>query len=407
MQYTATANPLDRKTTGLHELRYRADLSQPSADAVAAVVEGQHCHVSLEARRERLHVVRDKTEWSLEHRHLLREMDVSKFVLAPDVQRFIHSLQNALVDKQYNCWGKTEGSWEGYTLMFRNGFQSKDERKPVAERFHDYCEAVYCPIFWTLLFGKAGWEEVRKHWAQFKACTIKVCESGMLYGENIFHMHIDGKIGVLEPRNFQQRHMSRLLFSIVNDLATDQVSFQAAAADPYCYGATNYPIWQPRQGFRSNHEFHRYMQDYYVERGLENVGLPRPHYEIPEDLLYRAVSGEVLINRSHSDPDYGCQPIHSEPNPCPDRHLFVFDWNNIVSGAKGAPSVEVPEDAIIAHMRALENTDSQAFLGRLAEVSEVCREVLAKGLGEETFPEEAISAVETVLKAVERGAVCF
>jgi hypothetical protein len=66
--------------------------------------------------------------------------------------------------------------------MFRNGFQSKDERKPVAERFHDYCEAVYCPIFWTLLFGKAGWEEVRKHWAQFKACTIKVCESGMLYG---------------------------------------------------------------------------------------------------------------------------------------------------------------------------------------------------------------------------------
>ena len=43
-----------------------------------------------------------------------------------------------------------------------------------------------------------------------------------------------------------------------------------------------YPIWQPRFGFASNHEFHRYMHARYADRGLENSGLPRPHYEIPE-----------------------------------------------------------------------------------------------------------------------------
>ena len=49
-----------------------------------------------------------------------------------------------------------------------------------------------------------------------------------------------------------------------------------------CFGTTVYPIWQPRFGFASNHEFHRYMHARYADRGLENSGLPRPHYEIPE-----------------------------------------------------------------------------------------------------------------------------
>lgn len=34
----------------------------------------------------------------------------------------------------------------------------------------------------------------------------------------------------------------------------------------------------------------------YLDRGLENSGLPRPHYEIPEDLVYRATSGTYELH---------------------------------------------------------------------------------------------------------------
>jgi hypothetical protein len=56
-----------------------------------------------------------------------------------------------------------------------------------------------------------------------------------------------------------------------------------------------YPLWQPRTGFNDNHEYHSYMQAWYRDRGLENSGLPRPHYEIPEELTYRAKTGEVPV----------------------------------------------------------------------------------------------------------------
>ena len=40
----------------------------------------------------------------------------------------------------------------------------------------------------------------------------------MEYGSNVFHMHVDGKIGIRQPKNRTQRHMSRLLFSLVTPL---------------------------------------------------------------------------------------------------------------------------------------------------------------------------------------------
>ena len=45
---------------------------------------------------------------------------------------------------------------------------------------------------------------------------------------------------------------------------------------------------------------------------------------------YYAALGEVLYHNSHVSAMGPPQPIHSEPNPCPDRHLFVFDWKNLV-----------------------------------------------------------------------------
>lgn len=397
LQYKSTANPYDGKNVELHVARFRDNVSE---------IQALESH---EEKRERFRQVYATTDWAVDHRHLIKEMDVSKFVIDPKAQQLIYSIQVTLVDKLYQKFGKAEDSWEGYTLMFRNWVDSKDERKPITEAFQEFCEQIYCPIFWTLLFGIQGWEEFRKHWAQFKSCTIKITEYGMCYGDNVFHMHIDGKIGVLEPKNYTQRHMSRLLFSIVTPVVKGEVPFETAFDEKYAkeYAATNYPIWQPKKGFKNNHEFHKYMQSWYPERGLENTGLPRPHYEIPEDLLYRAKSGEVLINRSHSSKEYGCQPIHSEPNPCPDRHLYVFDWNNILHESdkpgKMLPSTEIPEENIIKQMRALEDVSKDSFTERLDEVLAKAAELLDKAA---QFP-GGREAVEHVLESIKSGSTCF
>jgi hypothetical protein len=144
----------------------------------------------------------------------------------------------------------------------------------------------------------------------------------------------------------------------------------------------------------------RYMQEWYQDRGLENSGLPRPHYEIPEGLLYRAASGEVLLHPSHADTSHGCQPIHAEPNPCPDRHLFVFDWKNIIRQDENGtflPCSEIPEDAILRHMRALEDCSASAYRRRLEDVAEVAATLLDKG---GCYP-GGRGAIETVLAQLE------
>mmetsp|Transcript_28115 Transcript_28115/g.54685 ORF Transcript_28115/g.54685 Transcript_28115/m.54685 type:complete len:314 (-) Transcript_28115:189-1130(-) len=282
--------------------------------------------------------------------------------------------------------------------MFRNGYNTPgDARKPVTSEFQEYCEEVYCPIMWALLFGE-GWPALRPHWSAFKSCTIKVCDSGTTFlGKNVFHMHIDGKIGLLQRRNHAQKHMSRLLFSIVTDALNDQ---ENKSLKRHC--TTVYPIWQPPFAFKSNHHFHEYMQTYYRECGLENSGLPRPHYEMPENLIYRAQTGEVLLHHTHGDKQRGPQAIHSEPNPCPDRHLFVFDWNNLLrkdpnNRNKYLPSTEVPEEAIIAHMRPLENASAPAFLARLRVVLKTARDLLPKA-AEYPGGREAVAAVVKTLE---------
>eukprot|EP01048_Picozoa_sp_COSAG05_P011569 COSAG05_NODE_1099_length_5888_cov_9.758335_3_plen_160_part_00 len=114
------------------------------------------------------------TDWPEQHRHLLDDMDVVKFTIDPAAQRLLHTLQVGLVDEPYNAFGKTAESWDGYTLMFRNGWPSRDNRKPVTDLFQQYCEDVYRPLVFALLFGRAGWAAIADHWATFKSCTIKV-----------------------------------------------------------------------------------------------------------------------------------------------------------------------------------------------------------------------------------------
>lgn len=329
---------------------------------------------------EEFETLHSSKTWEDDHIHL-DEMDVRKFSIDVRVQRLLHELQTIVVDQPYNTWGKTKESWDGYTLLLRNGFQSGDRRKPVTDEFQKWFEEVYCPVFMMLLYGPE-WRTIYDHFAQFKACTIKVTEHGeTFYGKNIFHMHVDMKIGILEPRNFTQKHGARLLFSIVPGALEEDKDAKAPQ-----FGTTVYPLWQPRVGFRNNHEFHKYMMSMYHEVGIENSGLPRPHYVIEDDLVYRATSGEVLINKSHADHKQ-CQPIHAEPNPCPDRYLFVFDFRNLIrkdaSTGKILPSDEIPEEKIMAFMKPLADASSEAFARRLGDVQLKCDELMALA---ETFP---------------------
>eukprot|EP00041_Stephanoeca_diplocostata_P014436 m.262016 g.262016 ORF g.262016 m.262016 type:complete len:398 (+) comp19697_c0_seq38:699-1892(+) len=304
-------------------------------------------------------------------------------------------------------------------------------------------------------------------------------------GENIFHMHLDGRIGKLQPKNKMERHSSRFLFSIVPEQLGDGACFRslehssdnaAASAnvpteddnghvcnsvahegdhnatsqtstrvgvcstsrpstevtraapdsnnhnntgseDPSScvttipiskgvrngYGCTVYPIWQPIGGFHNNNEFHAYMKQRYPERALA-LGLPRPLYEIPEHLLYRAQPGEVLVHKSHAEPGLP-QPIHAEANPCPDRYLYVLDFYNIINRSEDRllPSSEVPEARILEQMGALSDATSARYAQRLLDVRVLGETLLdmADNMAERgSYPCQR-TAMETVLACID------
>ena len=162
------------------------------------------------------------TTWRRDHLHLRQDMNTCRFRMCGAAQRMIFEVMTILVDAAYELFGKVpDESWDCYTLMFRNGFTGRDDRKPITPLFQEWCESVYCPVLWTLLFSKEGWnDELKKHYAQFKTCTVLVCEDTGFWGKNIFHMHIDGKIGIFQvkTRIFHmhidgKKRMNRLLFS--------------------------------------------------------------------------------------------------------------------------------------------------------------------------------------------------
>ena len=62
-------------------------------------------------------------------------MDVVKFTIDRAAQRLLHNLQVTLVDELYASFGKTEESWDGYTLMFRSWGPSKGRFSPLFLRF--------------------------------------------------------------------------------------------------------------------------------------------------------------------------------------------------------------------------------------------------------------------------------
>ena len=143
---------------------------------------------------------------------------------------------------------------------------------------------------------------MKRHLSSFKSNTIKIKTKGWV--PNSFHMHVDGRIGLLQSKNYTQKRSSRYLFSIVPsaiESASTSATIQSPPSDPDVrdpHGTTVYPIWQPLKGFTNTDSFHKYMASVYPERGL-SLSFPRPLYELPERLCYRSkVSGAASHKRS-------------------------------------------------------------------------------------------------------------
>ena len=144
----------------------------------------------------------------------LDDMDVLQFVIHPLAQHLICAMQVELLDGPYSAFGMTEGSEERFNLVFPKTYGS-DRRKPVTARFQDFCEAFYWPLVNTLLFGVEGWEQVQPHLTAFKVNTLQISADEFYYGQDIYHFHLDHKIGRLEPKDQMQKQTMRVIFSTV------------------------------------------------------------------------------------------------------------------------------------------------------------------------------------------------
>ena len=153
-KYYTTCNPENDENTSLHVRRYR-DNAPPETKMTA----------------EKFKALHEKKSWEEDHIHL-DNMDVIKFCIDTNVQRLLHELQTIVVDQPYKEWGRTTESWEGYTLLLRNGFQSGDRRKPVTDEFQAWFETVYCPIFLALLYGE-GWDSFTTTFHNSKRAQLK------------------------------------------------------------------------------------------------------------------------------------------------------------------------------------------------------------------------------------------
>ena len=238
-------------------------------------------------------------------------------------------------------------------------------------------------------------EEVRPHLTAFKINTLQISENEFYYGQDIYHFHLDHKIGAPQPKNEGHRQTMRLIFSIVPTAQRLRPDGGAvvATAEP-AHDSTVYLRWQPPRGFHHNDELHAYLRLRFPERGL-CIGRDRPLYEVGDDELYRARPGEVCTHFSHPG-----RPVHAETNPCPEgRGLYVLDWTdvrNVGDDGRVLPASRMPIDEIIGRMRVLADASTAAFRERLAEAAATARGLLGEAAGH--FDAAGRPALEAVLQ---------
>jgi hypothetical protein len=300
------------------------------------------------------------------------EMNSTQFIISPMIQHLISEIQNTLIIPQYHAFGKTKDSWKNFNIVFPASFGS-DRRKPITHEFQQFGEIVYWPIIYTLLFGKDGWEQIKSYLLSFKINTLKVSEDTDYYNTSAYHMHLDNKPGKKNDSDNSQKHIIRIIFSIVpasfykNDAGILEIS------NDIIHQSTLYLQQQPIEGFHSQNQYHEYMRQRFPT--LSNTY--RPIYQIQDNEVCRAKPGQVNIHYSHP-----ALPIHAEANPCPDRTLFAIDFQDIINVIKTdtpkgpkiikfLPTKRIPTEHIISLMKVLKNPESEQCKNRLHEVIEI------------------------------------
>jgi hypothetical protein len=309
----------------------------------------------------------------------LDEIDVKQFQLSPISLIILQKIQSIL-DDLYPIFGKTEFSDINYNLVFPTEFKSS-RRKPVTQVFQEFGEHI-SELVLNFVFGKENQIEIKRFLFANKLNTLKFSENMYYYDKNIFHMHLDHKIGKPDPKDNMQVQTARIIFSTVPDSIqknkNNQFEIKSGTEEKNQYYCSSiYLLDQPLEGIYSTKEFHQYMNQRYPECGISN-GLPRPLYQIDEEKIYRAKPGEVMLHRSHPG-----TPIHSEANPCPNnRCLYVFDFENIRNIEKVGnklkiePRIDIPINKIIKYMKVLENSNTEEFKKRISDVIEIIQEKL-------------------------------
>lgn len=211
-------------------------------------------------------------------------------------------------------------------------------RKPTTTYFQQFADRVVLPVMLALFFGSTR-GLAHKHLSSLKINSLQLSDQP----ENVYHMHLDGKPNVLNPKDVTQKHITRMLCSIY--------SRSHGTADN---GTTVYlnKDLHSSAPFTSVKGFHVWMQKNFPERGLSE-GKSRPLYELRPDQIHRLKEGEIGIHPSHT---IGCsQIIHSEPNPKIPRYALIWDFVNL-PGPKhpqtGKPTcIPIPEDKLLELMK--------------------------------------------------------
>lgn len=247
--------------------------------------------------------------------------------LSEDAQDALLELQVLLIDVPYIVFGRcvSRSDCTRYNVVFPSTFGSA-RRKPVRPRFQAFAEDEFWPLAQTLLFGEEGWiNAVQPFLLAHKVNTLAIGEDEDYYGEPIFHLHVDGRVGRRDERDAMQRRRYRLLTSLVP---------RSCPAEER--RSTVYLREQPDGGVASTDAMHRWAASRFEECGLSR-GKRRPLYRVPLSQIVRAVPGDVHLHASHGHGTINsAYPVHAEANPCPPgRAYHAIDLDDAVVLKRG------------------------------------------------------------------------
>lgn len=249
------------------------------------------------------------------------------------IKRWLLKLQRTIIDPRFLSDGAIKtprqfGKFKIPEYCFVIPSSSKSSRrKPITENFQLFLDIVIFPVIMHIMFGDD--ERVIKHLSTMKINTLQLVKQP----ENVYHMHLDGKVNILNKNDKHQKHVTRFLTSILPDDTDDGHVGTVYLKPELC----------PMEPFRNIKQFHEFMSSQFPERGISTGNL-RPLYELDPSQVHRIKSGDLMVHRSHDD--IKCQIPHSEPNPYPidHRYTYVFDFVNIRDSDNYSP---IPEQFLI------------------------------------------------------------